>query len=80
MQRNESTAVVESCFHGCPFFSTEGMEHLMLCEHPYWHDKGSYAGAIITHDNSHGRVPDKCPLKREPIAVVRTVGLRKDKR
>jgi len=64
---------VKECFHGCPFFGG-GKE--MECDHPYWDGKG-YANMIITQDNSHGRVPDECPLREGGIKIVKYVYLDK---
>jgi hypothetical protein len=66
--------VVNSCYRGCPFFALDGGPGpIMYCSHPYWEDKGTYAGfGIITQDNSHNRVPDKCPLRNgEEVITVR---------
>jgi hypothetical protein len=47
----------------CPYFDTEGMEHSMVCNHPFWKDKEPYANYIITQDNRGiGKFPKKCPL------------------
>lgn len=59
----------------CPFHSVEGMEHMMYCNHPYWHGEGSYAGAIITQSNRN-KIPEKCPLKRGPYNESRTIRLK----
>jgi hypothetical protein len=63
-------AVVQ-CYHGCPFFEVEGS--VMMCGHPFWDGKGAYAGAIIDHRNSSGRVPDRCPLRVEPAVITCTL-------
>ena len=59
---------IKECYHRCPFFQTtmDGME----CGHPFWKDKGAYDNMIITHENSKGRVPDKCPLLKEALTVT----------
>jgi hypothetical protein len=66
--------IVYQCFHGCSFF---GGGHEMSCDHPYFKDKGAYENMIITQDNSHGRVPDECPLKNEPAEIMTIVKLKK---
>ena len=60
--------IVEECFHRCHFFNTDvdGMK----CNHPYFEDKKPYENMIITQNNSHGRVPDECPLRKESVEVV----------
>ena len=67
---------VEQCYHGCPFFTVEGQEHMMYCNHPYWKDKEPYAGAIINQGNCHGTVPAACPLRRESIVETKRVRLK----
>ncbi len=59
---------IKECYHRCPLFQTtmDGME----CGHPLWKDKGAYDNMIITHENSKGRVPDKCPLLKEELTVT----------
>lgn len=68
----DKTTIVKECYYGCPFFSTtmDGME----CGHPFFDGKG-YDSMIISHDNSHGRVPDECPLRKEEIAMKELVRL-----
>lgn len=59
---------VTRCYNGCPFFgnSMDGMQ----CNHPYWKDKGAYANMIITQCNTkNGRIPDKCPLRKEQLTI-----------
>ena len=69
---------VKQCYHSCPFF---GGHPEMECCHPYWDDKGPYAGCIITHENSKGRVPDKCPLREiEVTTIVRLNQNKEDER
>lgn len=74
----EQTTIVTRCFHGCPFFTVD--MNNMWCSHPYFDDKHVYDSCIITHENSHTRVPDECPLKEhqvhsrtmlEPITMVK---------
>lgn len=59
----EGTIEVTECYHSCPFFSW--LSDVMECHHPFFNDKGTYANMIITQHNSHGRVPDECPLRNE---------------
>ena len=56
----EKTTVTK-CYHSCPLYrnSMDGM----YCGHPYWNDKEAYASMIINHNNSHDRIPEKCPLR-----------------
>ncbi len=65
---------VKQCYHGCPFFGG-GKE--MECDHPYWEGKGAYDNMIITQDNSHGRVPDECPLREGGIKISKYIYLEK---
>jgi len=59
---------VKECYHVCPLFTTSGNE--MSCGHQYFKD-GDLENRIITQDNSRGRVPDQCPLKRfGPTEIV----------
>jgi hypothetical protein len=37
----------------------------MYCKHPYWDDKGSYAGFIISHPECDDGFPSLCPLYKE---------------
>jgi hypothetical protein len=55
------TKTITGCIHQCPYFETEGMEHLMICTHPETPQTG-YDNAIITQDNGRDRFPEKCPL------------------
>ena len=73
----EEEVIVKQCYHSCPFF---GGHPEMECCHPYWEDKGPYDNMIIRHDNSIGRVPDKCPLRLEEITTIRTVKLDKNQK
>lgn len=59
---------IKGCFNTCPFFGTspDGMQ----CNHPYWDNKGAYSNMIINHNNSkNGKVPEKCPLRLEPLSI-----------
>lgn len=62
---------VTSCYQSCPFYSNS-MDG-MYCGHPYWKDKSAYSEMIITQSNSKGRVPDKCPLKKEALTIKYTL-------
>ncbi len=59
---------IKECYQRCPFFGStkDGME----CNHPYWKDKGAYDNMIITQDNSRGKVPEKCPLRKESLEIT----------
>jgi hypothetical protein len=63
---------VTRCYHSCPFFEA-GMDY-MACGHPYFDDKDLHDSLIITHDNSHDRVPDECPLKNHPVNTTVSLG------
>lgn len=59
--KDKETEVI-SCYHDCPFFGTEGSPSpIMCCKHP---SLDCDTRLIITHDNSTGRVPDECPLRK----------------
>jgi hypothetical protein len=65
----EKEIKITGCYYSCTFFgnSMDGM----VCNHPYWKDKGAYENMIITQDNSRdGKIPEKCPLKNEQINIV----------
>lgn len=47
----------------CPMFGTEGMERMMVCNHPYWDDKDCYANVIIDQTSRKG-IPKLCPLRK----------------
>ena len=68
------TKQVSQCYHGCQFFGTsmDGME----CNHPYFKYKGAYDNMIITQYNSHGRVPDDCPLRDGPVEITTIISLK----
>lgn len=59
---------VKQCYHSCPFFgvNSEGM----YCGHPFFEDKSADDSMIISQDNSRGRVPDKCPLRKGPLNMT----------
>ena len=43
----------------------------MNCGHPYWNDKGAYESMIInTSNSSNGKIPEKCPLRKESLEIV----------
>jgi hypothetical protein len=66
--------IVTSCYHGCPFFGLDGgPSSAMYCEHPSL-DHHNYGGYIITQNNSHDRVPDECPLHKEPTTIEVSLG------
>lgn len=75
---NTKDAKVSGC-GSCPFFSPgagSSMGDPMCCDHPYWADKGAYAGCII-HRDVHNQIhlPEKCPLRAGPCHVSYTVEL-----
>ncbi len=53
---------IEKCYHTCPHFTLYGNE--MSCGHPYFDDKGAYAGMIISHPECDSGFPKDCPLFR----------------
>jgi hypothetical protein len=75
MSKYVKMIVVHECYHSCPFFNSVGQE--MQCDHPFYLDKSNlktaYDNMIITQQNSRGRVPDACPLKKELSTSVETV-------
>ena len=57
---------IERCYHECPHFGLEGgPSPTMICNHPYWNDKGAYAGCIISHPECDEGFPPTCPLYAE---------------
>lgn len=60
-KKTEVTRTITGCIHQCPYFETEGMEHLMVCTHPDT-PQTSYDNAIISWDNGYEKFPPKCPL------------------
>ena len=55
---------VTRCYHECPYFSTEGMEHAMVCEHPQAPGDPPYKGfGVISHPDCITGFPKECPLK-----------------
>lgn len=59
--------LVRECYHSCPFFQLD--VNVMYCGHPYF-DKSGYDGYIINQENSHDRVPDECPLRKDRVDEV----------
>ena len=70
MNKYVSTKTVTSCFNSCNFYSSD-MDG-MKCTHPFFNDnKDVYANMIITCLNSRdGKIPKKCPLRKEGIEVI----------
>ena len=57
---------IDRCYHTCPYFGLDGgPSPTMFCGHPYWNDKGAYAGCIISHPECDDGFPDECPLLKE---------------
>jgi hypothetical protein len=56
---------IDKCYHTCPYFDLEGMEHCMICTHPYFKDKEAYANCIISHPDCDDGFPKDCPLLKE---------------
>ena len=51
---------IDRCFYTCPYFSVEGQEGMMTCEHsqapnPY----------IISHPDCMNGFPKRCPLTKK---------------
>jgi len=64
----EHTIKVKACGHICPFFDFSSDD--LICEHPYWNDKGEKANQIITQENLMDSThPEKCPLKNEDLTL-----------
>ena len=61
---------VTSCYHCCDFFESD-MDG-MFCSHPTICDQPR----IINQDNSRGRVPPGCPLRRGKTKIVKIYNLR----
>lgn len=65
--------VVKSCYNSCKFFKTDG--YVMLCFHPELENLDLEKQLIITQENSRGRVPDECPLRKGCVEVVLKISL-----
>jgi hypothetical protein len=74
MARYVKEKEVEQCFHSCQFFSTSG--HIMECTHPDFEKMDWEKKLIINQDNSRGRVPDKCPLRKGATEIVMRIKLK----
>jgi hypothetical protein len=67
------TVAVRECYHACPFFDLDGGPGaIMFCNHPL---KGYMDGMIISHENSHDRVPDECPLRKDNVKKTQIICL-----
>lgn len=69
------THMISRCYHQCPYFDTEDMEHLMVCNHPDMRKAAREAGdpyirAIISHPECDTGFPAKCPLNRHKDSVT----------
>jgi hypothetical protein len=73
ISEKESNITVKECYHSCPLFgiSSDGME----CMHPVFESGSPWDRMIITQNNSRGRVPDKCPLRKSAIKIVKNIKL-----
>ena len=59
---------IERCYHECPYFQLDGGPGpIMICGHPYFNDKGAYAGCIISHPDCDNGFPKECPLLKIKI-------------
>ena len=61
---------IEMCYHTCPFFNIYHPSQVMSCKHPFFDGKPDSASRIITVANSHGRVPDECPLEYDYLVMI----------
>ena len=57
--------IMKECIHHCPFFgsSMDGME----CHHPYFDDLENPYDCMIITQNDYGKIPEKCPLRKEDL-------------
>ena len=53
---------IKRCYHECPYFDVEGMEHAMVCRHPKAPGEPPYQGLIISHPDCMTGFPKECPL------------------
>jgi hypothetical protein len=61
--------IIERCINECPFFDYEGMERVMVCNHPTFRNSDDpYAGWIISRDIGDG-FPEKCPINDEEVLL-----------
>lgn len=56
--------VVTNC-PDCPFFEYDEMANVEFCDHPKF--EGNVGALIITNIS---KIPDKCPLRIGPTAIV----------
>ena len=73
ISEKESNFTVKECYHSCPLFGipSDGME----CTHPVFESGSPWDRMIITQDNSRGRVPDECPLRKSAIKIIENIKL-----
>jgi len=64
------TVRIKQCYHACPLMKVDADG--MYCAHPVFNGR-PWENMIITHYNSRGRVPDKCPLHTKPFTVTYTL-------
>jgi len=74
MARYVKEEEIEQCYHSCKFFDTS--ENIMQCTHPDFEDAKWEDKLIISHENSRGRVPDECPLRKGALEVVIRIKLK----
>ena len=57
--------------HSCDFYgnSMDGME----CNHPYFDKKDAYDNMIISQSD-RGKIPEKCPLRKENLVIEYHIG------
>ena len=74
MERYVTEKEVKQCYHSCHFFHT--VSSVMECTHPDFNDVEWEKKLIISHENSRGRVPDECPLRKGALEVVMRIKLK----
>lgn len=66
MDKQPFERIVYECINTCPFFETE-QGGLMACGHP----TAVYPeGVYIISQSDWGSVPEKCPLKTQPVLIT----------
>jgi hypothetical protein len=74
----QQTKEITQCYHECPFFGLEGgPSPTMCCQHPYWNNKGAYAGCIISHPECDNGFPPQCPLFQENGMIPPEIPIKK---
>ena len=64
-----------SCCNACPLYYSDADG--MKCGHPFFFNKDSLSAMIITQDNcKYNTIPEKCPLRNEPVELVSNITLK----